>query len=137
MSKLADDRERPPGEEWRNRPGVARQGARFGTIGCIGCATFVVLALILGLVLFNLGEKGASDALTHAIPPPSVSPAPLTTPGTPPTGEVERALKRQEAREAHAFDEQRRANAAKAKQEAKAQAVRQPREVLESEGKSP
>lgn len=48
------EQELRPGEEWKRRPGVARQGARFGAIGCGGCATFVVLAIVASVVALML-----------------------------------------------------------------------------------
>jgi hypothetical protein len=54
------DPETPPGEEWRNRPGVLRQGARFGSIGCMGCATMVVIFIVVVvLLLAALGHSSS------------------------------------------------------------------------------
>jgi len=54
------------------------------------------------------------------------------------TEERERpAREAREAREAHEFDEQQRANEAKAKKEQAAEEAALPREALESEGKAP
>jgi len=51
---MTDPDELPAGEEWRRRPGVMRQGLRFGSIGCVGCLTFIVLGFLLLVVIIAL-----------------------------------------------------------------------------------
>lgn len=40
-----------PGEEWRRRPSVIRQGVRFGVITFVACLTFAVLAAALAIAI--------------------------------------------------------------------------------------
>lgn len=56
------------GEEWRRRPGVLRQGGRFGAIGCAGCATFIVIATAAIFLALAIGLHEASKAARKAIP---------------------------------------------------------------------
>lgn len=82
--QMASEPDLPPaGEEWRRRPGVWRQGLRFGSIGCIGCGTFVVLLIAAVILLAALGESHSggsgspttTETTTETAPPPVVSPA--------------------------------------------------------------
>lgn len=40
------------------KPGAARTGIRFGTIGCFGCGTFVVLALAVFVLVVAIAAHG-------------------------------------------------------------------------------
>jgi hypothetical protein len=54
------EQERPPAPPPQR--GIWRQGYRFGTIGCVGCATFVVVAVVVIVVLLLLlGHAGQSS----------------------------------------------------------------------------
>jgi len=51
------DPESRPGQ-WRERPSALRQGARFGSIGCMGCATAVaILVVVVILLLAAVGSQ--------------------------------------------------------------------------------
>ncbi len=120
------DRDLGPGEEWRSRPGVLRQGGRFGAIGCVGCLTFTILAvaivIVVGFLTTAFGLHEASKAANKLIPPVEHAPT-GTTPEKAPErrtaqkaashAEVERRRAEQEDHGAEEHDEaeQRRAEA--------------------------